>query len=609
MKLAWNNNLIITEGVSSGFFDFSTGYVDGTEVGTNFATQNVESGAGGGGIHMWYEGAFNPIETNQYRTSLSLNHVISPTTFYDIRLEYTKFKTTQEPQNLRNFDPAFRTGDVVLDESPRGFSGSITEQFDISGRDFTSGGGRGQDHSKYWGVGLVADLVSQVHRSHELKAGISLEYTDFSERREQNHGEITTPFEEAPQNWWYYDATPIRLSAYIQDKMEFEGLVANIGLRLEYQNTGLNQFILDPDVIFATNPYVNDNYIEGGYSWEKLTSSDKGTKLFVQPRLGISHPITASTKVFFNYGHFLQPPVIDQLFLQQTNGSNGGFVPNLEANWPRTIAYELGFEVGFAESYLLRFTGFYKDVSDELSSQSIISFDDANNIQTDANTQYRDIRGFELRLEKRYGRWFYGWIQAEYLVTSVGLTGYGTIYEDPQKSELQANDARQIHYPGTPSLNAFITLQTPRDWGPTFVDHHILGGWRLNWLQTWSEGGQELLNSDAPLDQQIWVDVINSHNTDILLEKIIDVTGVRFSLYMQVKNLFNWKGFPNPRNYNQYVSSLKFPHEQGDNYGNDKIGEWGKTDKNGEEYIELGWNDWAHFINPRRVFFGVRINL
>jgi hypothetical protein len=609
MKLSWNNNLIITEGVSSGFFDFSTGYVDGSDVGTIFARDNVESGSGGGGIHMWYEGAFNPVTTNQYRTSLSLNHVVNPTTFYDVRFEYTKFKTTQVPTNYRNLDPAFRTGDVVLDESPRGFSGSITEQFDISGKDFTSGGGRGQDNSKYWGVGLFADLVSQVHRSHELKAGFALEYTDFQERREENHGAITTPFEEAPQNWWHYDATPIRLSAYIQDKMEFEGLVANIGLRLEYQDTGLNQFILDPDAIFATNPYNNDNYIEGGYTWEKLTNSNKGSKVYLQPRLGISHPIAATTKVFFNYGHFLQPPVIDQLFLQQTNGSNGGFVPNLNAEWPRTIAYELGFEVGFAESYLLRFTGFYKDVSDELSPQNIVSFDEANNIGTNANTRYRDIRGFELRLEKRYGQWFYGWIQTEYLVTSLGLTGFGTIYEDPQKSELQANDARQINFPGTPSLKAFITLQTPREWGPTLMEHHYLGGWRLNWLQSWSDGGQQLLNQDAPLEQQIWVDVINSHNTDILLEKVLDFTGVRFSLYMQVKNLFNWKGFPSPRNYNQYVSSLKFPHEKGSENGNDKIGEWGKKDANGEEYIELGWNDWAHFVNPRRVWFGVRVNL
>ena len=603
MKLSLHNNYIVVNGVSSGFFDFSTGIVTGTREGTFYARDNVSSGDGGGGIHMWYDGSYNPVETKQYRGSLALNHVLSPTSFYDVRVEYTKFTTTQEPGDLRSTAAAFQTGNVILDESPRGFSGHVTEQFDISGRDFTSGGGRGQDHSNYWGVGITGELVSQVHRSHEVKAGFSIDYTEFQERREQNHGDVTQPFELEPWNWWHYNANPIKISAFLQDKMEFEGLIANLGLRLDYMDTRLNQFILSPEAIFATNPYTLETYRASGNNWESLSTSDKGYQLYIQPRLGISHPITETTKVFFNYGHFLQPPVVDELYLQRVSSSgNGGYVPNLQGEWPRTIAYELGVEVGFAESYLLRFIGFYKDVSDELTSQRIISFDEANNVETSANNIYRDIRGFELRLEKRYGTWFYGWLQAEYLVQSYGLTGRATIYENTQLTELQANDARQIKEPGVPSIRAFITLQTPPDWGPTLLDHHYLGGWRLNWLQEWSDGGQSLLNESAPLTQQIWVDVIDSKNTDILLEKRFSLQSGWVSIYMQVKNLFSDKGFPNPRNWNKYVSSLKFPHEQGTQKGDDKLGDYDK------DYIDLGWNDWAQFVNPRDIFFGLRFN-
>ena len=610
IKLSWNNNLIITEGVSSGFYDNSTGYVDGTAAGTEYALDNVAVGPGAGaGDHLWYEGSFNPIYTNQYTTSLSMNHVLNPTTFYDLRLEYTRYKTVQEPTNYRDLTPVKTIGDIQLDETPRGFSGTITEQFDISGRDFTSGGGRGQDHSRYWGMGLYFDGVSQIHRSHELKAGVALRYTEFKERREINNGAVSQPFEVNPSTWWYYNAQPLRISAYIQDKMEFEGLVANLGVRLEFEDYGLNQFVLDPNVIFSDNPYTYDNYATNGFTWEGNTTSKEGTKLFLQPRLGISHPITETSKVFFNYGHFLQPPVTDNIFLQRTGGSAGGTVPNLAATWPRTISYELGFEVGFAESYLTRFTGFYKDVSDELSAQSIVSYSGVT-ISTEENTRYRDIRGFELRLERRYGAWYYGWIQAEYLVTSSGLTGFRYIYEDPQRAEEQANNARQSHSPGRLGIKALITLQTPRDWGPTIFDHHILGGWRLNWNQYWRDGGQQLLNSDAPLNQQIWVDVINSQNTDILLEKVIDIPDVRFSVYMQVKNLFDWKGFPNPMDYTQYRESLHFPYETGPEHGNDKIGTaWRDDNGDGINDIKLGWNDFSQFINPRRFVFGIRVNL
>ncbi len=80
MKISLNNNYILVNGVSSGPFDFSTGIVTGSREGTSYALQNVQSGEDGGGNWMWYDGAFSPIETQQYSGSLALNHVLNPTT-------------------------------------------------------------------------------------------------------------------------------------------------------------------------------------------------------------------------------------------------------------------------------------------------------------------------------------------------------------------------------------------------------------------------------------------------------------------------------------------------------------------------------------------------
>ncbi len=66
--------------------------------------------------------------------------------------------------------------------------------------------------------------------------------------------------------------------------------------------------------------------------------------------------------------------------------------------------------------------GYYKDVSNQLSSQEIVSFDNYV-INTYANNSYADIRGLELKLEKRVGRWWYGYVSMEYLVKSTGYTG------------------------------------------------------------------------------------------------------------------------------------------------------------------------------------------
>ena len=44
----------------------------------------------------------------------------------------------------------------------------------------------------------------------------------------------------------FWEANPIRIGAYIQDKLEFEGMIANIGVRLDYSNARAQQYDLDP---------------------------------------------------------------------------------------------------------------------------------------------------------------------------------------------------------------------------------------------------------------------------------------------------------------------------------------------------------------------------
>jgi hypothetical protein len=296
--------------------------------------------------------------------------------------------------------------------------------------------------------------------------------------------------------------------------------------------------------------------------------------------------------------------VVDQLFLLRPNSSGrGADLPNIQAEWPRTIAYEVGLEQGVGSDFLIHLTGYYKDVSEQLSTQNIVSLDGENDITTYANNSYADIRGIELKLEKRFGGWWYGWASLEYLTSSQGRTGYRYIYEDRQLANRQRETASQIRQKGVPSITTNISFRTPVDFGPKIIGHNILGDWRLNLLQTWSDGGEALLNEDAPLKEQIYVGVIDYANTDLLVEKRFQLGSNRFGLYMQVNNLFNNKGFPNPFNYNKYIDSLHFPHETGSQKGNDRLGDYDKP------YIDLGWNTWSQFVNPREYFFGLRLEL
>jgi hypothetical protein len=189
------------------------------------------------------------------------------------------------------------------------------------------------------------------------------------------------------------------------------------------------------------------------------------------------------------------------------------------------------------------------------------------------------------------------------MASSVGYTGLRYIYEDRQKASEQREQTNQERQTPVPSIGANLTFKTPEKFGPVIFGQHILGDWRLNVLQKWSDGGTTIINPEARLRDQHYVDVIDDWNTDLKFEKQLRMANSKVAVYAQVRNLFNFKGFPNPRIWNQYVDSLHFPWETGDQKGNDKLGDYE------QDYIELGWNTWAHHINPRHISFGIRIQL
>jgi hypothetical protein len=207
----------------------------------------------------------------------------------------------------------------------------------------------------------------------------------------------------------------------------------------------------------------------------------------------------------------------------------------------------------------------------------------------------------ELKFEKRVGRWWYGFVTLNYRIKSEGRSGLATIYEDPLLADRERESAGQQR--GWPDFSVWgnVTFKTPDDWSPWAGTSAIFGGWRLNILQNWSDGGKMLINPGATLKELHYADRIDYWNTDILLEKRFRVGSLRLSAYMQVYNLFNYKGMVNPWNWDKYIASLHFPWETGDQKGSDKVGQ---SDK---EYMDIGYNTYSQFINPRDIFFGIKI--
>jgi len=215
---------------------------------------------------------------------------------------------------------------------------------------------------------------------------------------------------------------------------------------------------------------------------------------------------------------------------------------------------------------------------------------------------YRDLRGFEAKLEKRAGRFVTGWVNYGFLIQKSGLIGFLDIREDTREVSQRSTTEQRAPDP-IPSMRASLDLHAPSGWGPEISGIHLLDGVSVNWLQWWA-GGQKVTHDPAGsgvVDNYRNRDALN---TDLRITKTFAAFGGRPRLYVDIHNLFNRRqintaGFTGEE-WTAYLNSLR-PDSQG---GQDRIGDWDKS------YIVLPEKDrWATFIDPRQIFIGLDLAL
>ena len=123
----------------------------------------------------------------------------------------------------------------------------------------------------------------------------------------------------------------------------------NTGLRLDYNNGNTDWTILEP----FSKDWKEFNSTE--YSEENnYKSKDIDGQYSLSPRLAVSHPISSTSKLFFNYGHFNQLPTYEEMFRMGRN--IGGAMRNYgnpELGMSQTISYELGFDKTFFNTSII----------------------------------------------------------------------------------------------------------------------------------------------------------------------------------------------------------------------------------------------------------------
>ncbi|UCH09512.1 MAG: TonB-dependent receptor [Fidelibacterota bacterium] len=153
---------------------------------------------------------------------------------------------------------------------------------------------------------------------------------------------------------------PVILGFYLQDKIELEDMILNVGIRYDYFD-------------FATDvPETYDYlYLKDGHI-DRETSGFSVTKpyTYLSPRVGFSFPVTDQTVLHAQYGEFVQHPILNRLYLSDSrlaaNLTQGNMVvsPNGKLKPERTTQYEIGFAQQVSDFAALDITGYYKEVRD-----------------------------------------------------------------------------------------------------------------------------------------------------------------------------------------------------------------------------------------------------
>ena len=498
-----------------------------------------ESNSYGGSLRFWPSAI--PVSTRDARNlSAQLSHNINSGTFYTLTLgQFHRAVASHQPGKV--WDPLDKTFDENAWDPEK-----TPEQNEEEGR-IRNPPQQAYNDTTYFIAGddnswttreattsiLRGNFASQVTANHLIQTGVEFLAYDLYNIGTTNYGSSNLYME-------FYDVQPQSLSMYVQDKMEYEGMIVNAGLRYDMYN---------PDGVSPADPLdpleLND---DGTIKLDKETYKvglpiikdpvKASIKHMVSPRLGISYPITDRSKLHFTYGHYYQIPRGDDLYENLSFDMRGAIRrrgnPNL--NPERTIAYEVGIIQQFTDDLTIDLTGFTKDIDRLVNSVHVDITNDYSYFLNDefngvTHGIYGRVQGFELTIRKWRtersrvsGMLSYTYSVAKGKGSSRNL-GYLTYYRqqpDVTESHPLAWDQRHI-FSGT------LDIQLPFDAAVNFIGNY-------------GSGLPYTPNPRAPIKPDI-----NSkrypatYNVDALISKRSRIGGLTYTLFVDIRNVFNTK--------------------------------------------------------------------
>jgi outer membrane receptor protein involved in Fe transport len=610
----------------------------------------------------------NLIDSQELLLGIKFVHTLDSRNFYTAQFNYFNYQYHDEDSyfgdNWRAWTDSalvaqYTNGRVIYNNRWGDYPPNALGNIELAGFPFAQDGDPAKwsyEESKRNYLSGRFDFTSQFNRYNELKAGFNFEYytirrfrvfpDEFMSIAERYGGEENIPYSEVMKGAVFggitigYDyqgreidddqlieldgqtvtgpqgpAHPVFASGYLQDKLEFDDLIINAGLRFDYINTDSKQLI-DP-----SNPPIIQTFktiADSGWTDAKPVQQ-------ISPRLGISFPVSERTVFYAQYGKFMQMPELMTIFGNRAIYGNriiSGFFSYAGENLEpvRTTQYEVGFRHQFGDVSAISLVGYYKNIKNQTNTILVLAnpLSEIRSYSTFQNQDFSTIRGFDFEFTlRRIDR-----LQAKLNLTVSSSEGSSSDAFDPiTKDAFPLNydqryrgtlllDYRFADQDGGPVLeNLGMNLIFQFTSGHPYTAYDPLPGSASNGYAGAMILDSRSRSSTEPVNASLtpW-----TFTTDLRLDKNIRLMkSLWLNLYVRVNNLFNTQNVLNvyrttgSADDDGWLANSDNTREYVNRFGQNYIDMYRTLNlKNGQAYLEYTGNEL--YSQPRQIWFGMK---
>lgn len=442
-------------------------------------------------------------ETSRY--GLTITHTLNNSLFYTAQI--SRFENALKVQ----------VGDKLPSEYVRSQTGKSV-YFYVSGDDSQFSDDQTVTYSG------KADVTYQANNYNQFKSGI-----EFKSHNLKVHEE-SEPWPSGAQFKDSYDQNPFEMSAYVQDKIEYDYLIINLGLRYDYADP---QATMWPDIRRFGSFDANNNWIPS--KEEKVAVKNQ-----LSPRIGLAHPISDRAVLHFSYGHFFQNPDYNSLYYNRLKdlSTTMPLVGNPGVKAQKTVAYETGLKYKLNDDWALDVSAWYKDITDLLSTLQVSYL--SQDYVVFYNADYASVKGIDLTLHKRYSNYFSGSIDYSYMIAKGNNSQPLAGFIDAFSKEEIPHQEYYLDFDQRHDVSVNVNFNIPRDSGPEIFGIKPLSDFNFNILFQAGSG----LPYTPYVDPTVRIEVNSARKpwtstVDLRAVKKFSFFGFSTALFLEVTNLLN----------------------------------------------------------------------